>query len=122
MWPDDDIEDLILGERPTLLEADKGNELIKALNALRNITITPGQVDEVKYADDEVAIVYKGGGGTGKTIKVIDAEDVTKQYEIVWNENGFLESITVSTSEWEEKEITICEDGSAVAVTFLVKS
>ena len=77
MWPDDDIEDLILGERPTLLEAEKGNELIKALNALRNITITPGQVDEVAYSDDEVAIVYRAGGGgyTGVILFVTEDPD-----------------------------------------------
>ena len=66
-WPDDDIPELVKGERPTLLEAEKGNEVINALNALRNLTITAGQVDEVKYADDEVAIVYKGAIGEGFT-------------------------------------------------------
>lgn len=75
-WPDDDINDLVVGERPTLLEAQKGNELIKALNALRNVTITSGQVDEVNYSDDEIAIVYKGAIGEGVTklgFEVMDA-------------------------------------------------
>ena len=121
-WPDDEIPELVKGERPTLLEAETGNEVITALNALRNLTIASGTNDEVVYSGDEVAITYKGGGGPGKTIKVIDAEDVTKQYEIVWNDSGFLESISVETSEWAEKEVTICEDGSAATYTFLVKS
>lgn len=122
-WPDDDIGELVVGERPTLLEADKGNEVVKALNALRNISITSGSVDMVDYADDEVAIVYKGAsGGIAGTIRVIDAEDVTKQYDITFNTTGVLESVVESTSEWEEKEIVICESGSEVTVTFLVKS
>lgn len=75
-WPDDDIEDLVKGERPTLLEAEKGNELIKALNALRNITIASGYADEVVYSDDEVAIVYKGREGVTKLgFEVMDIED-----------------------------------------------
>ena len=75
-WPDDDIEDLVKGERPTLLEAEKGNELIKALNALRNITIASGYADEVVYADDEVAIVYKGREGVTKLgLEIMDIED-----------------------------------------------
>ena len=75
-WPDDDIEALEKGKRPTLLEAEKGNELIDALNALRNITISSGSVDEVKYADDEVSIVYRGREGVTKLgFEVMDAAD-----------------------------------------------
>ncbi len=46
------------GKRPSLLETDKGNELIKALQALSNITISKGDRDEVVYGDDEVVITY----------------------------------------------------------------
>ena len=122
-WPDDDIPALVKGERPTLLEAETGNEVVTAINALRNITITAGQVDEVKYATDEVAIVYRGSaGGLAGSVKVIDAEDVTKQLVITWNASGVLESITSETSFIEEKEIVICEDGAEETYTFLVKT
>ena len=122
-WPDDDIPELVKGERPTLLEAETDNEVVTAINALRNITITPGQVDEVNYATDEVAIVYSGSeGGIAGSVKVIDAEDVTKQLVITWDSSGVLESITSETSFIEEKEIVICEDGSEETYTFLVKT
>ena len=122
-WPDDDIPELVKGERPTLLEAETGNEVVTAINALRNITITAGQVDEVQYATAEVAIVYRGSaGGLAGSVKVIDAEDVTKQLVITWNASGVLESITSETSFIEEKEIVICEDGSEETYTFLVKT
>ena len=80
-------------------------------------------MDEVKYATDEVAIVYRGSaGGLAGSVKVIDAEDVTKQLVITWNASGVLESITSETSFIEEKEIVICEDGSEETYTFLVKT
>ena len=52
------IKKLEKGKRPTLLETDKGNELIKALEALSNITISKGARDDVVYGDDEIAITY----------------------------------------------------------------
>ena len=67
-WPDDDIEELVKGERPTLLEAVKGNEVIDALNVLGNMTIERGTEEEVQYSEDGVKIIY--GGGEGLTIKI----------------------------------------------------
>lgn len=52
------IELVVKGERPTLLEADKANEVIKALQALSNISIKKGSRDEVVYSDDEISITY----------------------------------------------------------------
>tara|TARA_R110002110_G_scaffold213038_1_gene426078 strand:+ start:39 stop:308 length:270 start_codon:yes stop_codon:yes gene_type:complete len=86
-WPDGEIEELVKGERPTLIEAEKGNELIDALNVLGKITIEKGTDDEVQYSADGVRIIYK------------------------YPPDG-----------WEEKVIEICEDGSAIEYTFLVKT
>jgi len=86
-WPDDDITELVKGARPTLIEAEKGNEVIKPLNVLRNITIEKGTDDEILYSEDGVKIVYK-----------------------------------FPPDGWVEKTITICEDGSSVDYTFLIKS
>ena len=55
----DAIERLVVGETPTLLEADKGNELIDRLNALANIEIEPGETDEILWGEDSVKIIYK---------------------------------------------------------------
>lgn len=50
------IDELIQGERPTLLEADKGNEVIRAVNALQNIQLEEGEEMGVEYGEDEVII------------------------------------------------------------------
>lgn len=122
-WPDDDIPELVKGERPTLLEAELGNEIIRSLNALRNITVNSGAVNNVLYYDDEVKIITKGGwGGESGMVRVLDAEDPTAQYRIRWNSLGLLEEIISEPSEWIEKEIVICEDGEEATYTFLVKS
>ena len=55
------------GKKPTLLQAKKGNELIKALNALSNLRIEKGARDEVIYGDEEVIITY---GSTARGITV----------------------------------------------------
>ena len=118
----DDIEDLVVGERPTYLEAEYGNQTVKALHILGNISIEKGNTDSVNYSDDGVQIIYGGdlSGYTG-TIKMFDAEDITKRW-VVSLEEGDIISITQEASGWEEKTIEICEDGSAVSYTFLVKS
>jgi hypothetical protein len=53
------IAEVKKGERPTLLEADKANEIIKALNALGNMTVKRTDrnfTNRVVYLDDEVMI------------------------------------------------------------------
>ena len=52
------IELVVKGQKPTLLHADKANQLIKALQALSNISIKKGGKDEVVYSDDEITITY----------------------------------------------------------------
>ena len=86
-WPNDPIPGLVKGERPTLLEAELGNEVIDAVNVLGNITIEKGTKDEVQYSASGIKVIYK-----------------------------------FPPDGWEEKTITICEDGSSVDYTFLVKS
>ena len=122
-YPDDSIERLLKGYRPTLLETNKGNELIDALNSLRVMTIESGDDDKVELSTDGVKIIYKGTDSdvTDQTIKLIDANDITKVFEIKI-ENGIIKSIKIVDSEYVEKTITICEDGSSVDYTFIVKS
>ena len=121
-WPDDEIEELVKGERPTLLEAVKGNEVIDALNVLGNMTIERGTEDEVQYSDDGVKIIYGGNlGDVSGTFRMLDAEDVTKKISVTID-RGTVTEIKTEASEWVEKEITICEDGASVNYTFLVKA
>lgn len=118
-----DISKLVKGEVPTLIQADKGNELIDALNKLGNITIDAGDQDLVEYNANGIAITYNrfGAGEYSGTIKLLDAEDLTKRYVVTVEEN-FVVSVTVESSGWEEKIIEICEDGSAVEYTFLIQT
>ena len=121
-WPDDDIEELVKGERPTLLEAEKGNEVIDSLNVLGNMTIERGTDDEVQYSEDGVKIIYGGNlDDVSGTFRMLDAEDVTKKISVTID-RGIVTEIKTEASEWVEKEITICEDGVSVNYTFLVKA
>ena len=63
----DSIALVIKGQQPTLLEADKANELIRAINALQNIRIIRSDRDEVVHGADEVVISYGNSAGTGYT-------------------------------------------------------
>ena len=53
------IKEVIVGQTPTLLEAEKANELIKRINSLLNIRIetTQSETGEVIYGEDEITIV-----------------------------------------------------------------
>lgn len=122
-WPDDDIEELVKGERPTLLEAEKGNEVIDSLNVLRNMTIESGHRNDVQYSEDGVKIIYDPSVpyGMDEDVYVLKADDPSIKLKLVF-EDGTLLGVFEETSEWVEKEITICEDGTSVDYTFLVKS
>ena len=52
------IKEVRVGETPTLLEAEKANELIKRINSLLNITIvtTNSETGQVIYGEDGVVI------------------------------------------------------------------
>lgn len=118
-----DIEQLVKGEVPTLIQAEKGNELIDALNKLGNITINAGDQDLVEYNANGIALTYNrfGLGEFSGTIRVLDMIDITKRWVIAIEQN-LVVSATQESSGWVEKDIEICEDGSAVTYTFLVKS
>ncbi len=118
-----DIAKLVKGTVPTLIQAEKGNELIDALNKLGNITIDAGDQDLVAYNANGIAITYNkfGVGQYSGTIKVLDADDPTERYVVTIEEN-LVVSITAESSGWVEKTIEICEGGTAVEYTFLVKS
>ena len=121
-WPDDPIDELVQGERPTLLEAEKGNELIDALNILRNIEVTPGEKNQVFYSEDGVKIEFTSSlFEFNGSIEVLDATDITKKWILTF-EFGLLRSIEQESSAFAEKVVQICEGGSAVDVTFVVKS
>ena len=122
-WPDGEIEELVKGERPTLIEAEKGNELIDALNILGKITIEKGTDDEVQYSADGVRLIYEsaGSGDISGSFVLLNADDVTQKITVTI-EDSVITDITTGVSDWEEKEITICEDGSSVDYTFLVKT
>ena len=116
------IDSLVLGSHPTLLEADKGNEVIDALNILRNISIAPGDQNQVLYSDDGVKIEFASTlSDFNGSIEVLDATDISKKWVLTF-EFGMLRSIVQEASAFEEKIIEICEDGSGVDVTFVVKS
>jgi len=53
------IDEVQKDGRPTLLEADKANELIKALNALNNMTVVVGDTNEVIYGSSSIIIQIK---------------------------------------------------------------
>ena len=121
-WPDDPIPELIQGDRPTLLEAEKGNELINALNVLRNVTIGSGEQNQVLYSADGIKIEFASTlSDFNGSIECLDAADITKKWVLTF-EFGTLRSIEQQASAYEEKIVQICESGSAVNVTFVVKS
>ena len=116
------IDKLVKGSHPTLIEAEKGNEVIDALNILRNISISPGDKNQVLYSDDGVKIEFASTlSDFNGSIEVLDATDISKKWVLTF-EFGMLRSIVSQASAFEEKIIEICEGGSAVDVTFVVKS
>ena len=121
-FPDDPIDRLIKGYRPTLLETDKGNEVIDGLNLFRLQTIEAGDEDKVEVSKDGVAITYKGTDSeiVDREVILFDASDPSKAYKLQIK-NGILKTLEVVDSGIREKTITICEDGSSVVVNFLVR-
>tara|TARA_R110002020_G_scaffold31335_3_gene97840 strand:+ start:172 stop:546 length:375 start_codon:yes stop_codon:yes gene_type:complete len=116
------IDKLVKGSHPTLIEAEKGNEVIDALNILRNISISPGDKNQVLYSDDGVKIEFAATmSDFNGSIEVLDATDISKKWILTF-EFGMIRSIVSQASAFEEKVVQICESGSAVDVTFVVKS
>lgn len=77
------IEKLIQGERPTLLEAEKGNELISAINALQNIQIEEGEEYSVEYGEGEVIITVPEQTATEQSASSLDGWDEVAMYVAV---------------------------------------
>ena len=118
------LDDMVKGERPTLLQADKANEVIKALNMLANMTIKKGDADGVVY-EDGYGIEFTYGVGVAfeydGTVEFLDGTDIQKKYVVTF-ETGTIISVEVEASGYEWKTIEICEDGSTASYEFLVKS
>ena len=76
----DKIEEVQKGKRPTLLETDKANELIRAINALGQIEIATSQTGEatVEYMGDSIKITVPGmpAGYFEKEIQVCEDTEV----------------------------------------------
>jgi hypothetical protein len=53
------IKPVTKGGTPTLLDANKANELINAINALQNIQIRRGEYDDVVYGNSSIIIQIK---------------------------------------------------------------
>jgi len=64
-----------VGERPTLLEADKANEVYKALNQLANIVVSDADKTSIEYTGDGIKIKIKDKDKKRKdTITTIDVK------------------------------------------------
>lgn len=50
------IKEVEKGQTPTLLEADKANELIKAINMLMNVKIVEGTTSGVFFSHDSLIL------------------------------------------------------------------
>ncbi len=59
------IERVLAGQSPTLLHADKANELIDAVNSLKAMTISPTTAGKVVHSDGNTVIQITAGGGGG---------------------------------------------------------
>ena len=118
------IEEVVTGERPTLLAADLANQLIKALNMLGNMTIEKGTSDSVVYEDGYGINFQYGIGGdfqyTGD-ISLLDGSDLTSRYVFSFME-GELTDIQVKPTGYVWKTVELCEDGATTSYEFLVKS
>jgi len=123
-FPVEPIQELSVGSRPTFLEADFANKIIRAINILGNIQIDqtiPG--GKVIYDDEKVTLKWKDISDqsyTG-TIKILDANDLSKQW-VIEIDHGSIPKVTYEDSLYEFKTVEICESGSAVSYEFLIKS
>ena len=93
------ISYLVKGEAPTLLEADKGNQLIGLLNALANMKVVRGSKDgfDINY--------------NGATLTI--AEDDTSETDD--------EEEPDHTHEEQTITLYVCENGIPVQKNFVVR-
>ena len=122
-FPYSDIPELQKGERPTLLETDTGNELVGALNILRNMTIETGDADAVEFDSSGVRIIYRGIPDdldfTGDLVLLTG--DLTQAVTITFAE-GTITAISVGESGFATRTLDICEGGETESVEFVVRT
>ncbi len=53
---DPKLKEVVAGETPTLLEADKANELIRAINAFRALTVSPQGLGKITLGEKNVVL------------------------------------------------------------------
>ena len=88
------IKELVQGQTPSLINADKGNEVIKAINALQKIEVQrKGETDFISYSSNNVLLNLKEMPGAGGTLE-----------------------------GYEEFTTFFCVNGNASAKTILVKN
>ena len=90
------IKRLVKGDTPSLLETEKGNELIDALNALQNIQIRYGESFKASY------------GSNGVTLTIPKPEEEEEESEI-------------DLTDVEELTLGVCIDGEVTERIFLVR-
>ncbi len=88
----EDIDLLVQGTTPSLVNTDKGNEVIQKLNSLLNIRLIEGEEYAISYSDENVVITLKGSEDSG------------------------------SIEGYEEIDVFLCVNGTAQLKTILVKS
>jgi len=118
----DPIKRLTKGSTPTLLETSKGNEVIDSINAIANLTIQKGDKDHIEKTSTGIDIFYKGGvtDGTTTTIFMIDGEDISKGWNLTFDEGVLVEAERVD-SNFKTRRIAICSNGSTEFVDFVIK-
>ena len=118
----DPIKRLTKGSTPTLLETSKGNEVIDSINAIANMTIQKGDKDHIEKTSTGIDIFYKGGvtDGTTTTIFVIDGGDISKGWNLTFDEGVLVEAERVDSS-FKTRRIAICSNGSTEFVDFVIR-
>jgi hypothetical protein len=118
----DPIKRLVKGSTPTLLETSKGNEVIDSINAIANMTIQKGDKDHIEKTSTGIDIFYKGGvtDGTTTTIFVIDGGDISKGWNLTFDEGVLVEAERVDSS-FKTRRIAICSNGSTEFVDFVIR-
>lgn len=102
------IKPLVKGETPTLLETDKGNELINVINALQNMQVVRGSSDnfQIGYNNAVLTILARDEDGS------IEEED--QDEDDSGNDNDHTH--TVNTIQ-----LWICENGTSVQKNFVIQ-
>ena len=95
------IENVIAGQTPSLLSAQKANELINALNALQNISIVYGENFSASY------------GSNGVVLTIPEPPEPTEITEVQESTGG-------GTITGEEYTMYVCENGTPVQKTFYI--